>query len=130
MSKLTIFKSPVPVGMQVYEYGVEVAGVCRRFNAARKFVKRSKRRLYLECVADSGQESRAIRVIGRSRGWLFERNKCIGYVPGDIANKLMHSGMEDKVTTRLQFISIDDKKSLEIRFDILGSKDDYRKYAS
>jgi HIRAN domain len=118
------------MGMQVFEYGVEVAGISKRFHDARKFAKRNKRRIYLERVPDNKRESNAIRVIGKSRGWLFERKKCIGYVPADIARKLVLNEMEDKVTTRLQLVSINDKKSIEIRFDILGSKDYYEKYCT
>jgi hypothetical protein len=114
--------------MQVFEYGVEVAGVRKRLHAARSFAKRSRRRIYLERVPTKAHEPGAIRVIGKSKGWFFERNKCIGYVPADIAKKLVLNEMEDKVTTRLQFVSINDKDSLEIRFDILGSKDYYEKY--
>ncbi len=130
MTKLTIFKSPIPTGMQIFEYGVEVAGVSKRFHAARRFLKRSKRRIYLERAPDNKHAPNAIRVIGKSKGWFLEKNKCIGYVPGDIAKKLVLNEMEDKVTTRLQLVSIDGKNSLEIRFDILGSKYFYEKYCS
>jgi len=116
--------------MEVFEHGVEVAGVSERSHNARKFAKRNKRKIYLERVADNKCEPNSIRVIGKSRGWFLERRKCIGYVPADIAKKLVLSEMEDKVKTRLQFLSVDDKKSIEIRFDILGSKDFYDKYRS
>ena len=128
MTKLTIFKSPIPAGMEVFEYGVEVAGVSKRAHQALKFAKRNKRRIYLERVPDDRRAQNTIRVIGKSRGWFLERRKCIGYVPADIARRLVLNGMEDKVKTRLQLVSIDDKKSIEIRFDILGSKDNYDKY--
>jgi hypothetical protein len=116
--------------MQIFEHGVEVAGVNNRLHDARKFVKRSRRRIYLERVPDNKHDSNSIRVIGKSKGWFFEKNKCIGYVPTDIAEKLVLAEMEDKVTARLQLVSIEDRNSIGIRFDILGPKDYYKKYCS
>ena len=130
MTKLTTFRARIPRRMRIYEYGVEVAGVSKRLYGAKIFAKRSKRRIYLERVLGNKHEPGAIRVIGKYKGWFLDRRKCIGYVPEDIAKKLVLSEMEDKVTTRLQFISSDDEDTIEIRFDILGSKDDYEKYCS
>jgi hypothetical protein len=118
------------MGMQIYEHGVEVAIVNKRLHDAKKFAKGSKRRIYLERVPDNKHQSNAIRVIGKSKGWVFERIKCIGYVPADIAKKLVLNGLEDKVKTRIQLVSIDDKNSIGIRFDILGPKDVCEKYCS
>lgn len=116
--------------MQIYEQGVEVALVYKRLHEARKFANRSKRRIYLENASDHKHDPNAIRVIGKSKGWFFEIRKCIGYVPADIAKKLMLTEMEDKVLARLRLISLDDKHSIEIRFNILGPEDDYDKYRS
>jgi len=128
MTRLTTFRSHIPRSMRIYEHGVEVAGVSNRLHGAKKFAKRSKRRIYLERVLENRHEPNTIRVIGKSKGWFFVRKKCIGYVPEDIAKKLVLSEMEDKVTTRLKYISSDDENFIEIRFDILGSKDEYEKY--
>jgi hypothetical protein len=116
--------------MQIYEHGVEVAEVNKRLHHAWKFAKRSKRRIFLERTSDHKFTPYAIRVIGKSKGWFFERRKCIGYVPADVAVKLIDTGIEDKVMAHLQLISINNKHSVEIRFDILGPKNDYKKYSS
>jgi hypothetical protein len=129
MSNLTIFKSPVPAGMRIFEHGVVVEGADKRFHNARSFVKRTKRRIYLQRVPDNKRKPDAIRVIGKSKGWFFEKNKCIGYVPADIARKLVLAKMENKVKARLQLVSIGQRKSIEIRFDIFGPADDFEKYA-
>ena len=130
MSRLTIFKSRIPTGMQIFEHGLGIAEVNKRYHDARKFAKRSKRRIILEPASGYKDDPIAIRVIGKSKGWFFENSKCIGYVPADIAKKLMITEMGDKVIARLQLISIDYKHSIEIRFNILGPKDDYEKYSS
>ena len=118
--------------MQIFEHGLDIAEVNKRCHDARKFAKRSKRRIILEPASGHGHKDDpiAIRVIGKSKGWFFENSKCIGYVPADIAKKLMITDMGDKVIARLQLISIDYKHSIEIHFDILGPKDDYEKYSS
>ena len=116
--------------MRVFEYGVEVAGIRNRYFHAKRFVRRSKRKIYLQPEPGNRQNSTAIRVIGKSRGWFFEVNNCIGYVPADIARKLVVTGIQDKVEARLQMIYLEDRDSSYIRFDILGSKDDYDAYSS
>jgi hypothetical protein len=115
--------------MHVFEHGIEVA-VNKHFHAAKNFAKRHKRRIYLHRVTNHLHDPSVIRVIGKSKGWFFEKNQCIGYVPADIADKLVRTDTEDKVEVRLQMISINRKQSIAIRFDILGTKDDYKKYSS
>jgi hypothetical protein len=130
MSTLTIFKSSIPTGMRIFENGVDVAELNKHGHAARKFAKRCKRKICLECISDQKDDPKAIRVIGKSKGWFFESSKYIGYVPANIAKKLMLAELADKVKARLQSISIDNKHSIEIRFDIFGPKNDYKKYRS
>ena len=117
------------MGMRVFEHDIEVV-VNKRFHAARNFAKRHKRRIYLNRVMDHTGDTRELRVIGKSEGWFFEKSDCIGYVPADIVDKLVRTGMEDKVKIRLQMISSDSRHSIHIRFDIFGPKDDYEKYRS
>ena len=123
----TIFKSTIPWDMPVFEHGVEVL-VDKHARAARSFANRHKRRLYLERITDHSDHQSAIRVIGKSKGWFFEKSKCIGYVQANIAEKLISATIEDKVKVRLHMISTDEMRSIEIRFDIFGSKNDYEKY--
>ena len=130
MSKFTKFRSSVPEGMKIFAHGVEVAedNHCHRY--ARKFVKRSKRRIYLKREPENKPDFSAIRVMGESTGWFFGARKCIGYVPADLARKLVISGIDAKVEAQLQMILVDGKDSVKIRFDLLGSSDDYEKYSS
>jgi hypothetical protein len=129
MPMITKFRPRIPVGMRVFEDSVQVA-VNNRLKAARNFAKRHRRRIYLNRATDHADDPGAIRVIGKSKGWIFEKNECIGYVPTDIAYKLVHTDMEDKVKVRLYMILIDGKDSIKIHFDIFGPKDDYGKYSS
>ena len=129
MPEVTKFWSHIPIDMQVFEHGIEVAAN-KHVHAARNFAKRHKRRIYLHCVTNHMQDSGAIRIIGKSKGWLLDKKQCIGYVPADIAEKLVRADLEDKVEVRLQRISFNRNRSIAIRFDILGLKDDYEKYQS
>lgn len=116
------------MGMRVFEHGVDVA-VNKRIRAARNFAKRHKRSIYLSRVRGA-VETHPIRVIGKSKGWFFEKRECIGYVPPDIADKLLRTNMDNKVKLHLHMISIDDKHSISVRFDIFGPKNDYEEYSS
>lgn len=118
------------MGMKIYAHGVDVVVPEKRRRIARRFAKRRKRRIYLQRVSDSKNDSNAIRVIGKSKGWFFESEKCLGYVPEDIAKHLVYRGMEDNVKARLQLIAIEDRNSINIRFDLLGPWDDFEKYDS
>lgn len=118
------------MGMMIFEHGIEVVVGRRQFHHAKKFIKRSKRRISLERDQAGNKDSHEIRVIGKSRGWYFEAARCIGYVPADVADKLFDAGLDDKVTARLQLIYTEGREFMSIRFDLLGPKDEYEKFHS
>lgn len=130
MSIFIKFKSSIPLGMKIIEHGIEVSDVKHRYYTVKKFARRRKRRIYLERVLNNKEDLNAIRVIGKSKGWFFESNKCIGYVPTDIAKQLIATGLENKVKVQPQLIWVDDKHHLGVRFDIVGLENDYEKYCS
>ena len=127
MTKLTIFEPSVPIGMRIFEHNVDVA-VDKRLRAAKKFAQRHRRRIFLSLDTRNTVDARAIRINGKSKGRFFENSKCIDYVPHDIADKLLRTNMDDKVKVRLHMISVDNKRSVTIRFDLFGPKDDFEKY--
>ena len=118
------------MGMKIYAHGINVVVPNNRRRIAKKFVKRRKRRIYLQRESANRNESNTIRVIGKARGWFFESQKCIGFVPEAIANKLVITGMEDKVKARLQLIAVEDRDSVNIRMDLLGPLDNYETFCS
>ena len=117
------------MGMQVYAHGVDVLIPRNYHRIAKKFVRRRKRRIYLQRESDNKDKSITINVIGKSRGWFFESRKCIGFVPEDVASKLVFNEME-KIKARLQLIAIEDSDYISIRIDILGPLDIYKKFCS
>ncbi|TNF92709.1 MAG: hypothetical protein EP297_13075 [Gammaproteobacteria bacterium] len=130
MAKLIKFTSSIPMGMRIYTHGVEVIVPTNRYRIAKKFANRRNRRIYLQRESDNKNDSGAIKVMAKSKGWFLEARKCIGYVPADIVNTLVTTGMEDKVKARLQLIAIEDRDTINIRFDLLGPMDDYEEYSS
>lgn len=130
MQKLTQFKLYIPSGMKVFEHGLEVIGVNSRKSYARRFLKRSMRQIYLQPDSDNELDSDTLLVMSRSRGWFLQTKKCIGYVPADVARKLIVTGMENRVIIRLQLIYIEDKDLVHIRFNVLGPIVDFEKYSS
>ena len=69
------------------------------------------RKIHLQALPGNKPDSNTMKVMGKSKGWFVVVEKCIGYVPADIAMKLVASGMENKVIARLQLICIEDKDS-------------------
>jgi hypothetical protein len=130
MSLFIKFKTSTPTGMQTFEEGIEVWGVEHRFNTAKNFAQRSKRKLYLERDTRNKHDPNAIRVMGKYSHWLFRRKKCIGYVPTDVAKQLVKTELVDKVEARLSMIWLENRSYIGIRFDIVGPENDYKKYCS
>ena len=116
--------------MRIYEHGIDMLGVNHRSSYARYFVKRSMRKIHLQALPGNKRDSNTMKVMGKSKGWFFEVERCIGFVPADIARKLVVSGMENSVKVRLQMICIEDNDSINIRFDILGPTDDFERYCA
>lgn len=100
------------------------------YRSAWKFVKSKGRRIYLKCEEDNRDGSAVIKVIARTQGWLFERQKCIGYIPDDVANKLVSSGTENKVKARLQLIDMENGEAIDIRINLLGPMNTYEQFYS
>ena len=125
MSKSKRFKPPIPKGMRIFEQGVSVAGVKHRFYDAKMFARRSNQSIYMERDPNNQHDPNAIKIMGKSKGWFFEVEKCIGYIPAGLAKLIVSKGMEERVQVRLREIFIGDREYVGISFDILGPKKDY-----
>ena len=130
MSKLIKFVAPIPMGMKVYVHGMTVLVPRNHRRIAWKFVRGRKRRIYLQYESDDKQNSSVIRVIGKSKGWFFEKEKCFGFVPDNITNMLENEGLVGKIKPRLQLIAIGNDTSIDIRVNLLGPMDDYERLLS
>lgn len=130
MSRLIKFVAPVPMGMKVHVHGMTVLVPRNRRRLARKFVRGRRRRIYLQYERDDRQHSSVIRVIGKSKGWFFEKEKCIGFVPDNITSMLENEGLVRKVKPRLQLIAIGNDTSIDIRVDLLGPMDECERFPS
>ena len=124
------FNPAIPRGMRIFERDVVVEGVEFHRYYAKKFVLRSKQGIYLEREPDNRHDPNLIRVMGKAKSWLLVMNKCIGYVPADIAMHLVESGIEDKVQVHLREVSVGRRSHIGISFDVLGPQEDYCKYRS
>lgn len=128
MQQLTKFRLTLPDGMTIYEHGVEIAGTVQRHARVRHFARRRRRFIYLQPETDAMDDYLAIRVMGRSRGFFFEKQRCLGYLPEPVARRLRRARLENRVSALLQLIIIEDTGPVHIRLVLLGPADQYDRY--
>jgi hypothetical protein len=121
------YNPAIPRGMCSFERNVVVQDVELHCHDATKFVLRDKQGIYLEREPDNRHDPDLLRVMGKAQSWPLVMNKCIGYVPADIAMHLLDSGIEDNVQLHLREVSVGHRSQSGISFDVLGSQQHYCK---
>lgn len=119
-------KPPIPVGMQIYDRG-EVAGIHHRKAAATKFIRGKEQQLVFLREPTNKHDSNAIQVIGSVKGLLGRKRLFIGYVPAEIAKKLVSTGVLGSVVPRLRHLKLDGDY-ITVSFEILGPKSTIEQY--
>ena len=108
-----------PPGHQFVQSQMMVAGLQYHRSAARGFVAGKAREIRLVAEPGNRYDSNAIKVIGIYRDLLFHHEKHIGYVPAEVARRLVASGILPLVTPRWRRVSLSDEY-VEITFDIIA----------
>ncbi len=120
----TKFLPPIPEGFQIFNGRLAVAGVEHRRDDAIRFAGASDQTLALERESDNTHDANAIKIIGVSRG-----TRCfIGYVPKEVAEQIVGSGLVDAVQPRLERIWRTDNGFVDVTFQIVGPKDKRAQY--
>lgn len=114
----TNFLPPIAKGFQIFEGRLSVSGVEHRRDDAIHFADDSDQTLALEPEPDNTYDANAIKVIGVSRG----TRRFIGYVPKEVAEQIVGSGLLDAVQPRLERIWRTDKGFVDVAFQIVGPK--------
>ncbi|RLB24349.1 MAG: hypothetical protein DRG73_04015 [Deltaproteobacteria bacterium] len=120
--KYHLQEQPIPEGFHIYEDRLEVAGVSFRKNDAAAFAKSKHLWLELEREQENKHDKNAIRVIGCSKGLFGTKRRFIGYVPKDVAKKIVEGGFWGKVRPRLLKTYVGAGGFVEILFQLLGPK--------
>lgn len=122
MRKYHLEEAPIPEGFQIYEERLEVAGVVHRKHDAQVFVRASKKWLEFERDAQNEHDGNAIKVIGCSKRWFGTRRKFLGYVPRDVAERMVKANVDASIKPRLLKTYLGDSGYVEILFQIIGPK--------
>ena len=119
---------PIPEGFRIYQDRISVMGVAMRRTDVAAFCKGSDRQLALLQEPDNPYDRNAIRIVGSWKGWLFRKEKLLGYVPAEEAAKLARLGLGTNVLPRLLKTYVGDDGFVEIEFQIIGPIDLYRTF--
>jgi hypothetical protein len=120
----TNFLPPIPEGYQIYKRMLFVAGITFRKNDAALFIRSGCETLEFEREPNNPKDKNAIRVMGITP----TARHFVGYVPKEISKRIMKAGVFDKIRPRLDRTYHGVVDFLEIRFQIIGLKEDKRKF--
>lgn len=118
------FLPPIPKGFQIYAGRLEVAGVRHRRSEALQFANGSGQTLLLEREPENRHDPNAIKVIGLTGAV----RHFVGYVPKDISEQIVGSGLFQVVQGRLEYIWRSRGGYVKIIFQIIGPKERMQDY--
>ncbi|RVU86302.1 hypothetical protein EOL70_02310 [Leucothrix sargassi] len=76
------------------------------------------------------KDANAISIIAIKKGFFWDTEKPIGYVPAKIAAYIADTGLIKSLVIRPKRSYVSDDGFIEFSFDILGPKDKYDQYKS
>ncbi len=114
------FSLPLPEGMTVFEGQVEVSGVRHHRDGANAFARGKGHELELVPEPSNRHDGRSVKVVGVTRGWLFDRRRLLGYLPRETAAELSRRGLAAKARPRLCSIWAPGNGYVVVRLDVLA----------
>jgi len=124
VAKATDFLLPIPQGYQIYKRMLFVAGISYRKEDASLFIRDSRQTLEFERELNNPKDKNAIKLIGVTPTSRY----FVGYVPKEISKLLVKTGLLDKVEPRLDRTYHGIKDYVEIRFQIIGLKENKKQF--
>lgn len=112
------FLPPIPKDHQIYVSNMMVAGINFRKNDVLRFMKGTDQTLALEQEPNNPHDKNAIKVIGVTPSARY----FLGYVPKEVSEQIISTGMLDKVTPRLARMFQGSHDYCEVQFQIIGLK--------
>lgn len=123
-AKATDFLPPIPQGYQIYKRMLNVAGIWLYKHDASLFIRDKCQTLELERESDNPKDKNAIRVIGITPTSRY----FIGYVPKEISEVLVKLDLLNKVEPRLDRTYHGGEDYVDIRFQIIGLKENKKQF--
>lgn len=96
------FLEPIPAGFQIYAERMPIAGIHLRKSEALNFAKAGNQELKLQREPDNEHDSNAVKVIGISGSSEY----FIGYLPKELSEQIVLTGLFDSVLARLARIYV------------------------
>ena len=124
VAKATDFLPPIPQGYQIYKRMLFVAGISYRKEDASLFIRDSHQTLEFEREPNNPKDKYAIKLIGVTPTSRY----FVGYVPKEISKLLVKTGLLDKVEPRIDRTYHGIKDYVEIRFQIIGLKENKKQF--
>lgn len=124
VAKATDYLPPIPQGYQIYKRMLYVAGITYRKEDASLFIRGSRQALEFELEPNNPKDKNAIKLIGVTPTARY----FVGYVPKEISKALIKTGLLDKVEPRLDRTYHGIKDYVEIRFQIIGLKENKKQF--
>ena len=118
------FLPPIPTGYQIYANNLPIAGIQYRKADAIKFAKSSNQELSLQREPNNERDSNAIKLIGVSGS----SNYFIGYLPKELSEQIISTGLFESVKPRLARIYVGKNDFLDIQYQVIGPKADKKKF--
>jgi hypothetical protein len=122
---------PIPVGYEVYEKWLDVAGVSYHKTAVARFIMGNDLRLEFERETGNAKDPNAIKMIGVCGAGRKERRYHVGYLPHEIAAAVVMGRLWGEVQPRLIRTYLNESGAAEIRFQLVGPKErlaDYQEF--
>ena len=119
----------IPVGFQIFEDRLSVAGTSFREKDAAAFAKTRTGWLEFERDTDNKHDRNAIRVIGCTRDFSGTKRRFVGYVPKEISKQIVVSRFWGKIQPRLRRTNVSSDGYIDIEFQILGPQGQKNNYA-
>jgi len=118
------FEGPIPKDFQIFARNLPVAGMQHRKAEAIRFAQSSNQELTMEREPNNPHDPNAIRLIGLSGADKY----FIGYLPRELSEQIVATGLFDSLKTRLTRIYIGTDDYLEFHYQILGPKPEKKRF--
>jgi hypothetical protein len=115
-----------PDGVQIFMPTLQPAGAYFKQPGVQRFVMGKRLALELKREPKNPHDANAIKIVGIVRGLLFKRRYDIGYLPAEIARKIVQGGFWPNVGADLRMVQWGEYTTIE--FDLYGPKGQKKKF--
>lgn len=118
------FDNPIPKGFQIFASNLPVAGIQHRKAEAIQFARSGNQELSIEREPDNPHDPNAIRLVGVSGADRY----FIGYLPREISEQIVATGLFESLKPRLTRIYIGTDDFLDFHYQILGPRTEKKRF--